>query len=591
MRIEAGGSNLALLLADLNLDALFDLLADSGALVAMIKRRTAHSLFLQLGHKEVQIPLAKLEPEQYRELQNGDLVEVAIDAEGKLSFKLLAQPKEEKPSLDHASSFDLIEADFSYEKSTTVKPSPSQLTKLRAFFAREVLDVPESGLNVELLLEILAEESSLPAQIREIAEDSLVLTIEKYEVELPLSELELTQYENVEKGEWVEVKAEKEMQLMVKPFVQPKQIEPQLAPQVGTETKNETIKIPRTNLELDSLFENLSETNPPPAIIKQITNHSFVLEVNRQVFELPLSETDLAIFNRVEVGDLLELRVEAEITLVLQPILQPEPVGEEGMQIVLPEQLETVLLELNIPPTTEAMLVAQKLVEDGFALKDDLIWALMPWAEEGHLEEALLLLKAKFPLKQALVEVVQGLKERSPKELIVPRAEEDMSTEVKELLRSPRLEHQTKWSRELGLGETAKTLARLLVEANLLETILDEYIFAVPFLQNNDLRSAWVRIFREKRSFKGKHEEGKQFLVEIQIPTLNFGVVGALLKLQGKALDVTLKLESDVADLAFPLVDLQEELEEAGWEVKKLVLETKDEKEGWVYAKSSGFAL
>lgn len=381
------------------------------------------------------------------------------------------------------------------------------------------------------------------------------------------------------------------MQLMVKPFVQPEQIEPQLAPQVGTETKNETIKIPGTNLELDSLFENLSETNPPPAIIKQITNHSFVLEVNRQVFELPLSETDLAIFNRVEVGDLLELRVEAEITLVLQPILQPEPVGEEGMQIVLPKQLETVLLELNIPPTTEAMLVAQKLVEDGFALKDDLIWALMPWAEEGHLEEALLLLKAKFPLKQALVEVVQGLKERSPKELIVPRAEEDMSTEVKELLRSPRLEHQTKWSRELGLGETGKTLARLLVEANLLETILDEYIFAVPFLQNNDLRSAWVRISREKRSFKGKHEEGKQFLVEIQIPTLNFGVVGALLKLQGKALDVTLKLESDVADLAFPLVDLQEELEEAGWEVKKLVLETKDEKEGWVYAKSSGFAL
>ena len=65
------------------------------------------------------------------------------------------------------------------------------------------------------------------------------------------------------------------------------------------------------------------------------------------------------------------------------------------------------MIELNVPPSKEAVIAAESLMKLGLPLREENLFAVLPWAEQGQLEAVLPLLQGGFPLLPELVELME----------------------------------------------------------------------------------------------------------------------------------------------------------------------------------------
>lgn len=355
---------------------------------------------------------------------------------------------------------------------------------------------------------------------------------------------------------------------------------------------SKNLDLPITDTSKGVLMKLLAEQKAIQGLLKRVTPHSLVVQIQRKEFELPLNGVSMEQWAPPAAGDLVELRFQTDQSFTLHVLSTPEKEVAEQQPLSL-SPFEEVLLELNIPPTPEAVQVAQGLLERGFPLKEDLLWLLLPWAERGQLEEAFILLQGKFPLKPQLVDLVEQLKTRDLQKPLLQGVIDELSPDLKESFQFPSFANRVKWNGRLADGELFKALVRLLVEERLLEAVHKEHVFALPFFQGEDLYSSWIRIIKDEYP-KGKvktREQGGNWRIELQIPTQTLGVVEAVLQIQEKKVRVTLYLEEGLDGLEISSEMLKQELDEVGWNLQTFEVEIRSMEEGWEYAKSGSFAL
>lgn len=345
----------------------------------------------------------------------------------------------------------------------------------------------------------------------------------------------------------------------------------------------------------NSLTKLLAQHPVQLGFIRRVAAASVFLQFHQTKLKLPLNS-----FSEEQRAALVEGRpvelIKRDQSLILRVLSLSKTVDSKGHHVAL-KQLEQVLVELNIPPTAETVLVAQALLERGFPLQETLIWSLLPWAERGQLSEAFQLLQAKFPLKPELVEMVQSFQTRNVREALGFQIAKDLPLDLQKLLKYPSWESRGMWSDRFSDGELFKALVRLLVEERFVEALFNqqgnsqEFVFALPFSRAEDLYVSWVRITRDDNSQRqddGEDDDKREecLRLRINVPTASLGLVGAEMRVQGKNVSITLNVEEESTGLIWQSMEsLEQELTNSGWNL------TETRVRGWENAKGCGFTL
>jgi hypothetical protein len=324
---------------------------------------------------------------------------------------------------------------------------------------------------------------------------------------------------------------------------------------------------------IQTLAQLLAGQDALQGVVRRVSARSILVRIAEVDVELPLQSAP------VTAGQVVEITRQDEQTIALKVLVDPPAFAPETEQPLTPTQLGQALKALNIPPTEEAILVAQGLVERGFPLQESLVWSLLPWAEEGQLTEAFLALQAKFPLKPEVLALAQQLQGRAVGEPVLPEASEGLPLDLQELFLKPSLDNRSSWSNRLSEGKVFKALARLLVEERFVESLLSrgahhnqsEHLFTLPFLRKDDLYAGWLRITRDDSAAEERSdgEEKTSYRLELEIPTATFGVVSAEVFVIGRSVSVNLRADGLEA-MKVPLQELAEELQLAGWKIRQL---------------------
>lgn len=341
------------------------------------------------------------------------------------------------------------------------------------------------------------------------------------------------------------------------------------------------LKLP-AGASLQDLIRLLSVRGALRGAVRRISPSSvFIaiqLEGRQTEVEIPLQGQALT------PGQAVEISLEDEERIVLKVLT---PAGQ-GVELDKPKPIEQVLTELNIPPTEEAVLTARGLAERGFPVQEPLVWSILPWAEAGWLEEALLALEAKFPLKLEVLTMIRQLRSGNVRDPVLQDARENIPPDLHVLLQRPSVERRSRWGDRFSEGEVFKALARLLVEERFVASLLKQgtYVFAVPFLRQEDLYASWIRITREDRHAGSEEEDTPgSFRLELQIPTEALGLVGVELIVEGKAVTAVLSVEAEPAGMEADFKEFEGELQAAGWKLKTLQVRR------WSDAQGSSFTL
>lgn len=179
------------------------------------------------------------------------------------------------------------------------------------------------------------------------------------------------------------------------------------------------LKLP-AGASLQDLIRLLSVQGALRGAVRRISPSSvFIaiqLEGRQTEVEIPLQGQALT------PGQAVEISLEDEERIVLKVLT---PAGQ-GVELDKPKPIEQVLTELNIPPTEEAVLTARGLAERGFPVQEPLVWSILPWAEAGWLEEALLALEAKFPLKLEVLTMIRQLRSGNVRDPVLQDARENI---------------------------------------------------------------------------------------------------------------------------------------------------------------------
>lgn len=323
----------------------------------------------------------------------------------------------------------------------------------------------------------------------------------------------------------------------------------------------------------EQLFKLLAKQATLTALIKRVSPGSLVLEIGDTEFKLPLAA--FAASTRKEAfipGRIIKIERRGEKTLAFAlPDSALESIVPEGETPIF-GSLEEHLAELGIDRSEQAVFTARTLLENGFPLEKELVLALLPWAERGELAEALVLLKARFPLKRGLIEIVRRLPSGGAARRLLSHAT-DLPAALREALAAPSFANRAAWSGKVTRGEVFKVLCYLLAQERLLEALAvqagrSELIFALPFLRADDLHACWVRIARD-RDGAGTEQGEIPLCIELEIPTTALGIVGARLVVLGK--NVTLSLQVAGEDHALwqrAAQELREDLATAGWRLR-----------------------
>lgn len=330
------------------------------------------------------------------------------------------------------------------------------------------------------------------------------------------------------------------------------------------------MRIPSESLEpnLAALFAGRTALK---GRIQRITGETVVLRLAREVVELPLALFSAPVREALREGIAVELqRDQGTVQLRVVPA---EPVSPQEQPSFSPQTLAEALLALDLRPTEPLQLAAQMLLERGFPLQKEYLLLLLPWAEQGRLEEALLLLEARLPVTADLVELVGEVKEGFPLSRVVEQGAPEFSPELQEALRYPSLRSREAWGARPGEGRVWRAWARLVAYEHLLNSLLTAqqegnsgFMLFLPFMLGQDLAAAWVRVSQEQ---EGEEHQGLQpHKLELLLPTQSFGLLRAELVVWGQALRLNLWAEQNLPLLEGELAELTAELGAAGWQVQ-----------------------
>lgn len=333
----------------------------------------------------------------------------------------------------------------------------------------------------------------------------------------------------------------------------------------------------------DQLIKLLTEGSSL-AVVKRVSAHSVILQIDHREVEWPLVELTEAQRNVLVSKAVVKLSFSDDYGLRLHVLSDELHEVDQPLHSVKTRELSQVLVELDIPATEETLLVAQSLLEQGFSLQKEILWALIPWAERGLLDEAIMLLQAGFPLKHDFIEIMEKRYGNKLGEPLVQDSVETLSPELMKFFSSPKWDNRKNWANHFREGDLFKVLARLLVEERLQDIVLQSkpdisqsFVFALPFALDGNLYSAWVKIFRENRNSEEVVEQGEEaFHLELEIPTLTMGVVVANLHIQSGKVNILFKVErNDEAFAEEHLSIFEQELSDSGWVLTNVNVEVK----------------
>ncbi|WP_461364387.1 hypothetical protein [Candidatus Darwinibacter acetoxidans] len=316
------------------------------------------------------------------------------------------------------------------------------------------------------------------------------------------------------------------------------------------------------------LFQGSSKLE---GVIKEITPASILLQLGQAELELPLESSRPDVRAWLREGLKVELhRQQGVFILKAQPAAsQPEPAA------LAVRPLDEALLALDIPPTPEALLTAKTLLEQGFPLQKEHLWVLLPWAEQGRLEEALQLLQAGLRATPALVELVSELREKPPGQAVQEQVRQELPLELQESLTHPSVKGRTAWSGRVAQTEVGHAVIRLLAAEQMLNSLLaaqssnTDLVFFLPFLQGEDLFASWVKISRDSPE---REAELQGFRLQVVLPTESFGLVTADLFVQGKTVRLHLGAEENDQLLADGAGRLTAELGASCWQLTEVTV-------------------
>lgn len=303
--------------------------------------------------------------------------------------------------------------------------------------------------------------------------------------------------------------------------------------------------------------------------VQRITAAAVVIRWAQGEIELPLSLLSAELKAALRPGLPVELqRSQGNVSVRIAQPKAPFP-GHEQPAFTA-QTLEESLLALDIVPTAEAQEAAKALLERGFPLQKELLRSILPWAEQGKLEEALLLSEAKFPVTTALVELVSELREQPVLRRELDQPVEELPPELKQALRQPALSGRTALS---GRG-AFRAAARLVAAEQFINSLLAArggeeagFVFFLPFLQGRDLSAAWVRIAEDDAASPDEDGQQRALRLELLLPTQSFGLVRVELLIWGRKAHLQLRAEQAHKELEGNLAELEEELSAAGWEL------------------------
>lgn len=347
------------------------------------------------------------------------------------------------------------------------------------------------------------------------------------------------------------------------------------------------------------LMKLLAEQGRLTALIKRVSPSSLILEMAGQELRLPLG------FLHVQKGSLIpgaEIEIErrGEGTLaftILGPVTGLDAVKDEAPSF---SSLAEHLGQLGMEATDGTLTAAEALLSEGYPVTGDLVRGLLPWIERGELAEALILLRARFPLNSKLVEAIKELGENAEPGRPLLHSVNLEPEEGEALARSRVLEvledltegstpNRAAWLEKDLPRDIIKSLSTLFVQERLLETLAEQsgVVFALPYLVGEDLKACWLRITRDERDRQSEQVETTgPFRIELEIPTETLGTVGAELYVTGKNVNLSLQIaEEDLSLWQAGAEELERQLSELGWRLGRVEIG------GWADEEGSRFTL
>lgn len=336
-------------------------------------------------------------------------------------------------------------------------------------------------------------------------------------------------------------------------------------------------------------LQTLLSEGPALAVIKRVSAHSIILQIGSKEVGWPLAKLTEKEKAMLVPKAVVELSFSHDYGYRLD-VLSDEEVPETRIhgENVITRELSEVLVELDIPATEATLLIAKTLLEQGFSLKKEMLWDLLPWAERGLLNEALELLKADFPLRFEFLDILVNQSNAKVQEPLLKNVIRDLPLEVVELFTVPKWENRKNWAKHLGEGETFKVLARLLTEERLLEAVAQagkdnslNFVFALPFMLEDNLHAGWVRVYVKEDTDEAEHQNEKGIRLNLEIPTLSMGLVTVDLHILDNKVNITFSVERNKK--AFPessLAVFRDELSGSGWDLIDAGVAIKEDVEG-----------
>lgn len=307
--------------------------------------------------------------------------------------------------------------------------------------------------------------------------------------------------------------------------------------------------------------------------VQRLTPLAVVVRLEQGELELPLANLSSQLRAALREGLIVELqRSQGQVSLTINSLSQ-QPVPQEQQLELSLGTLAEALEAMAIRPTAEALQAAQGLLDRGFPLQKDYLRLLLPFALQGKLEEALLLLEAGFPVRPALVELVTELKAKPAAELLSKRIGDEIPPDLQEQQSLPSSDGRAAIAARLGEGRALKALVRQLAAEQFLNSLLNHrsgdsgtFVFFLPFVKGTDLKATWIKVGREgegKTRSEGDHIVKLEFL----LPTDSFGVVTGTLLVLDRNVSLSLIVERNQAVLSGQLAELERELAVTGWKL------------------------
>ena len=328
-----------------------------------------------------------------------------------------------------------------------------------------------------------------------------------------------------------------------------------------------------SNKSLEWLLTLLGGKKIVEGVVERVSTDTIVLRAAGQTVELPqFSVENLPVPLSLSRGQRVELSLVEGEKLRIRVI--PPPTDARGPVFDVQERAEQVLIELNIPPSKEAVMAVESLIKLGWPLREELVLAVLPWAEQGQLEAVLPLVQGGFPLLPELAVLLEHPRPFGPEESFTL---EQKLPELGQVLGNPHVSaFRQQLAEKLKGGKDTAPFTKVFLQERLLESLVNQrgngtqFVFAWPVLIGEKVFPGWIRVWKkpDKEKRHANTPPTGRFHIELHLPTATLGVVYVEITVDHKRLTCQFAAENPTVKkrLEEGLNSLTKELTIQGWE-------------------------